>query len=104
MNINGLEAGLPEGFPDVELIERLANQLFQAPPSGTAPGIPDTASLDPLNPLGGTAVPVIGIPGEAELRALLTPSAPKLPETSSVPYYFLEYGVAGPGSVSHLAP
>ena len=74
MNISGLDGELPDGFPDVETIERLANEFFQAPPGGPTPGIPDTASLNPLNPLGGTAAPVISLPGEAELRALLAPA------------------------------
>jgi cysteine desulfurase/selenocysteine lyase len=65
--------------------------------------VPDTASLDPLNPLGGTVAPAIGIPGEAELRSLLAPGVPPTPEAALVPYYFLEYGVAGPRSVSGLA-
>jgi cysteine desulfurase/selenocysteine lyase len=99
MNTSGLEGGLPEGFPDVAIIERLANEYFQAPPTGsTITGIPDTAALDPLNPLAGTAAPVIGIPGEAELLALLTPFARPTPQAPSVPYYFLEYGVDAPRS------
>ncbi len=58
MNISGLNPGLPGGFPDVELIERLANEIFREAPAGaTAPSIPSTASLDPLNPLGSTVAP-----------------------------------------------
>jgi len=98
MNISGLDAGLPDGFPDVETIERLANQFFQAPP-----GLPDSAPLDALNPLGGTVPPVVGIPGEAELRALLTP-ATSLPQASSSPFYFLEYAPSGQQTVSGIAP
>jgi cysteine desulfurase/selenocysteine lyase len=100
MNISGLDAGLPDGFPDVETIERLANQFFQAPP-----GVPDSAPLDALNPLAGTLPPVVGIPGEAELRALLTP-ATSFPQTqaSSPPFYFLEYAPASPQTVSGIAP
>jgi cysteine desulfurase / selenocysteine lyase len=97
MNTSGLESGLPESFPDVETIERLANEFFQAPPSSGS-SRPDTALLDPLNPLGGTAAPVIGLPGEAELRALLTPIVPvgaPIAQASPTPFYFLEYAPAG---------
>ena len=98
MNISGLEADLPDGFPDVGTIERLANQIFQAPPTGSTAGVSDTASLHPLNPLAGTAAPSIAIPGEAELRALLsTPGLPSVPaQGSSAPFYFLEYAPSSP--------
>ena len=102
MNISGLDADLPNGFPDVEAIQRLANQFFQAPPNEPAPGIPDTASLDPANPLGGTSAPVIGLPGEAELRELLAPAAFPPAPASSAPFYFLEYGSAGPQGVNGI--
>jgi len=106
MNISGLEAELPEGFPDVKLIERLANEIFHEPAAGgTAPPIPDTASLNPLNPLGGTVAPTLGVPGEAELRSLLAPTVSRIPVAgSSVPYYFLEYGVTGPVSTTSFSP
>jgi cysteine desulfurase/selenocysteine lyase len=96
MNTSGLDAGLPTGFPDVETIERLANQFFQA-----LPGAPGGAPLDALNPLAGTIPPVVGIPGEAELRALLTP-AKALPQASSPPFYFLEYAPSSPQTLSGI--
>ena len=102
MNISGLDGELPDGFPDVETIERLANEFFQAPPGGPTPGIPDTASLNPLNPLGGTAAPVISMPGEAELRALLAPAGLPPAKVSSAPFYFLEYAPASPQGVNGI--
>jgi cysteine desulfurase/selenocysteine lyase len=102
MNTNGPEANLPEGWPDLETIERLANRFFNATPE-TAPAIPSTDSLDPLNPLGGTAAPAIEIPGEAELRALLTPVAPAAgpaAEAAAAPYYFLKYAPSSPRGLS----
>src|ERR1035441_9646828 len=99
MNINGpAEVSLPQGWPDAETIERLANQLFEALPSATAT-IPSTASLDPLNPMGGTPAPAIELPGEAELRALLElalPAGGAAPVAASAPYYFLEYAPSNP--------
>ena len=102
MNISGLDGELPDGFPDVETIERLANEFFQAPPGGPTPGIPDTASLNPLNPLGGTAAPVISLPGEAELRALLAPAGLPPAQVSSAPFYFLEYAPASSQGVNGI--
>jgi cysteine desulfurase/selenocysteine lyase len=94
MNTNEPEpAGLPQDWPDVGTIERLANQFFQAPPTAP-PGIPATDSLDPLTPLGGTMAPAVGLPGEAELRELLArfvPADPSVPQVAAAPYYFLEY-------------
>jgi cysteine desulfurase/selenocysteine lyase len=95
MNTSGLEAGLPEDFPDVETMERLANQFFRAIP-GAASDVVDTASFNPVNPLAGTAVPVVGIPREAELRTLLAPAGVPLSQTSPSPFYFLEYSQASP--------
>jgi cysteine desulfurase/selenocysteine lyase len=86
------QVSLPQGWPDVGSIERLANQFFQAKPGGS-PTIPATDSLDALTPLGGTSAPLIGIPGEGELRELLAQFAPaqtSIPQTAP-PYYFLEY-------------
>jgi cysteine desulfurase/selenocysteine lyase len=94
MNTNDpAEAGIPQGWPDVATIERLANQFFQAPPTAPPP-IPSTDSLDPLTPLGGTMAPVVAFPGEGELRELLAQFAPAgeaVPQPAVVPYYFLEY-------------
>jgi cysteine desulfurase/selenocysteine lyase len=94
MNTNDpAEAGIPQGWPDVATIERLANQFFQAPPTAPPP-IPSTDSLDPLTPLGGTMAPVVAFPGEGELRELLAQFAPAgeaVPQPAAVPYYFLEY-------------
>jgi cysteine desulfurase/selenocysteine lyase len=83
---------LPQGWPDVATIERIANQFFQAP-AGASPAIPATDSLDALTPLGGTAAPLIGIPGEGELRELLAQFTPaeKSNAPTAPPYYFLEY-------------
>ena len=100
------EASLPQGWPDVATIEQLANRFFSALP-GEASAVPSTDSLDPLNPVGGTApasvlgtthAPSIGLPGEAELRALLTPAAAEAPapEVAVAPYYFLEYARSSP--------
>jgi cysteine desulfurase/selenocysteine lyase len=86
MNTNDADAVRPpQGWPEVEAIERLANQFFEALP---------TSSLDPLSPLAEATAPVIGLPGEAELRALLAPAAqggaPR-PEAAAASYYFLDY-------------
>ena len=44
MNIDGPEeASLPQGWPDVATIERLANQFFEALP-GAAPTTPGTTT------------------------------------------------------------
>jgi cysteine desulfurase/selenocysteine lyase len=102
MNTNGPEeVSLPQGWPDVETIERLAKQFFEAVPGATAT-IPSTASLDPLNPLGATAAPAIEFPGEAELRALLAlapPAGGATPVAAAAPYYFLEYAPSNPREV-----
>jgi cysteine desulfurase/selenocysteine lyase len=105
MNTSEPGAGLPGGFPDVDIIERLANQFFQA-----SPGVPDTFSRDQLNPLGGNAavaVPAAGMPGEAELRSLLAPVTPAgvpLSQVPTAPFYFLEYSAASPQSAGGLVP
>ncbi len=97
MNTSGLEGAFPDRFPDVELIETIANQLFQSLPGDpTTTAFPTNLPLNPLNPLGATDLPAVGLPGEAELRALLTPPATRLPEAASPSYYFLEYGNANP--------
>ena len=102
MNTNGPEeVSLPQGWPDAETIERLANQFFEALPGATAT-IPSTASLDPLHPLGGAPAPAIELPGEAELRALLDlapPAGGAAPVAASAPYYFLEYAPSNPREV-----
>lgn len=87
------QVSLPQGWPDVGTIERLANQFFQAPP-GAPPAIPATDSLDPLTPLGGTKAPAVGFPGEGELRELLAqfvPAGTLASAAGAPPYYFLEY-------------
>jgi cysteine desulfurase / selenocysteine lyase len=115
MNTNEPEpVGLPQGWPDVGTIERLANQFFQAPPAvlgapppiqGAPPAIPATDSLDPLTPLGGTTAPAVGLPSEGELHELLArfvPATGPVPQVAAAPYYFLEY--AAPELPSAVVP
>jgi|CZKS01.1.fsa_nt_gi cysteine desulfurase/selenocysteine lyase len=107
MNTNEPEqVSLPQGWPDVATIERLANQFFQAPPGAPA-SIPSTDSLDPLSPLGGTASPLIAIPGEGELRELLAqfvPAGTSAPPVAAPPYYFLEYAAPEFPSAGAVVP
>jgi cysteine desulfurase/selenocysteine lyase len=77
MNISGLEGNISglENFGswDVEALTRLANQFFNERQGG-APVVPDWARDVPINrdvPLGRTIAPVVPLPGEAELQALL---------------------------------
>lgn len=104
MNTSGLNTGVSSGFPAVDLIERLANEIFQeSPGGGSASSLPGATSLDPLNPLSSTVAPSLGIPGEAELRSLLAPEAHET-MNSGLPYYFLEYGGGSPASLPSLSP
>jgi cysteine desulfurase / selenocysteine lyase len=107
----------------VEELERLANSFFSAPP-GAAPIAAQPLALGSIShdlegglpPLGSSS-PTIGLPGEAELQALLGTIPPAFgsgPTTTSAPafsvgnpsFYFLEdvqFGSAGarvPGRVS----
>jgi len=107
---NGLPGNeLPEGWPDADVIARLANEFFSAQPGGT---VGTHAASEPLSPgsiphdLNGD-VPLsrsnptpVGLPGEAELKALLdaiphfatTPHLPATAPTSGAPaFYFLEH-------------
>jgi hypothetical protein len=77
MNISGLEGNISglENFGswDVEALTRLANQFFNEQPGG-APVVPDWARDVPLRydvPLGRTIAPVVPLPDETELQALL---------------------------------
>src|SRR6202142_4371116 len=101
-----LPPDLPSGWPDIGTVERLANQFFQAP-FGAPASIPSTDSLDPLSPLGGTAAPLIGIPGEGELRELLAqfvPGGTSAPPAAAAPYYFLEYAAPEFPSAAVVVP
>jgi len=88
MNISGLDGSTsPLGWPDAASLERLANEFFSAPPGAPlvnpappAAGYDGLASiphdLDGTVPLSGGAPAGIGLPGEAELRALLASIPP----------------------------
>ena len=101
-------SGLPQGWPDAETLERMANQFFAALPGAGAPSLPVAQStpapavphdlrgdVDLKSVLGSTpSLPVIGLPGEAELLALLGASSPAAPASS--PFYFLEHAGVTP--------
>ncbi len=112
-------AGL--SLPDVDTLSKLANQFFSALPSGVpgANGLPSGLShlsatqahqpkvRDELNnPMDSThgavfSLPLVnptdfGLPGDAELKALLSPRSPgaalaAAPSTGGPSYYFLEH-------------
>ncbi len=99
---------LPQGWPDAETLERMANQFFAALPGAGAPSLPVAQSaptvavphdlrgdVDLKSVLGSTpSLPAIGLPGEAELLALLGASSPAAPASS--PFYFLEHAGVTP--------
>ena len=101
-------SGLPQGWPDAETLERMANQFFAALPGAGAPSLPVAQStpapavphdlrgdVDLKSVLGSTpSLPAIGLPGEAELLALLGGSSPAAPASS--PFYFLEHAGVTP--------
>jgi cysteine desulfurase/selenocysteine lyase len=101
-------SGLPQGWPDAETLERMANQFFTALPGAGAPSLPVAQStpalavpqdlrgdVDLKSVLGSTpSLPAIGFPGEAELLALLGGSSPAVPASS--PFYFLEHAGVTP--------
>ncbi len=92
-------SGLPQGWPDVETMERMANQFFVTLPVAGSPSLPAgmRGDVDLKSVLGSTPpVPVIGLPGEAELRALLGTSSSETRATS--PYYFLEHAGVTPAA------
>ncbi len=117
MNTSGRDPDLPKGWPDVDALSRMANELFAARP-GESTGSPNPA--EPLNPksfandfdrevpLASSAPSPVTLPGEAELRAVLDaialasggplPHGPHDPiAASSDPlFYFSEYGQTGP--------
>jgi cysteine desulfurase / selenocysteine lyase len=96
--------GLPDGFslPDVETLTRLANQFFSdwpgkdvvaAAPPGSIGSIPQDFGAGV--PLGRTLAPAVTLPGEAELKALLSPlwlSAPP-PVVLSTPAFGAPFDV-----------
>jgi cysteine desulfurase / selenocysteine lyase len=109
MNTSGREdPRLPEGWPDVETVARLANQFFAAlpvkeptPESPIPDGLPDPTGLTRAEGLpgfvdlpasgglpgiglpGAIGLPdAIGLPGEDELRALLASVSSDIPETA----------------------
>jgi cysteine desulfurase/selenocysteine lyase len=99
---------LPHGWPDEEALSRLANEFFSAQPGGHSSG--NSAAPPPLDarsiphdlngdvPLGRSAPSAVGVPGEAELRALLdliphsTLTPPSMAAPGNAPaFYFLEH-------------
>src|SRR5580704_5949460 len=72
MNTSAFDPHLPQGWPDEEALARLANDIFSARPGG-APLQSDSISHDLAGdvPLSRPAPASIGLPGEAELKALL---------------------------------
>src|ERR1700691_2366271 len=97
MNTSGRDSGFPGGtgnlphdWPDVETLARLANQFFSAAPSedsgarqGAGPvnlnSIPH--DLRGEGPLASSSPSPVGLPGDAELKALFetmlpSPTAP----------------------------
>jgi cysteine desulfurase / selenocysteine lyase len=97
MSTNSDRPAWPDGWPDVAALERLANEFFSAPPSFSTPpgasapppgldGISHELKGDiplPGTSFGGSAPAAIGLPGEAELRALLS-SIPGWPAAAPV--------------------
>jgi cysteine desulfurase / selenocysteine lyase len=101
---------LPQGWPDIETLARLANEFFTARPGEDATR---RASAEPINinsiphdlngegPLAKSVPSPVSLPGEAELRALLDVFSAPPATPSSVPagtpsFYFLEHANAGP--------
>ncbi|HVZ61774.1 MAG TPA: family 2A encapsulin nanocompartment cargo protein cysteine desulfurase [Terriglobales bacterium] len=98
--------GIPEGWPDVETLQRLANEYFSAPPGGfTPPGRESGGGISPIPedlggsvPLAATQPSSIELAGEEELRSLLpaaardfVTSAQSLAQAGTAPFfYFLE--------------
>ena len=107
MNTSAFDPGLPEGWPDEDALARLANEFFSARPGEQGGTQAAAAPLDwnsiphDLNgdvPLGRSAPMPVGLPGEAELKALLDaiPHFPATPAAASPPaYYFLEHADKG---------
>ncbi len=104
------------GLPDVELLTRIANEMFSAPNTVAAAGAPFSAATEPkleiptfaadhFGAKNSFSVPpsVIPLPFEAELRALLVPvpSAASVGATPTHPtrgssFYFLDE-ITSPG-------
>lgn len=128
MNTSGRDPGfpgdarnLPQGWPDVEALARLANQFFSAGPGQDA-GARSSAAPVNLNsiphdlrgegPLASSTPSPVGLPGEAELKALFEamlpapaapistdlPNGPSLPATGAPSFYFLDHANFEPAS------
>lgn len=95
-------------FPDVETLTRLANQFFSELPGSAAPA---PAAEFPLagNPLAAVSPSAVGLPGEAELKALLASlnpatASPHVPASFAAEpsFYFLNSPVSS--QVKHATP
>jgi cysteine desulfurases, SufS subfamily len=111
-------------LPDLQALTRLANEMFKALPSGA---LPPEGSVPPVggfgHPLPSTPLPEIpplsaGVPGEAELRALIAAALPAAPASVPAPaagvvpagglgaggqgpsYYFLEQSPMAPAAAT----
>ena len=78
MNTSGLDLGTPEGWPDAQVLERIANELFNALPkptqarSSVRPGPGESASREDLpkregeefqeSPISAGSLPLEGVP------------------------------------------
>ena len=111
----GLPDELPEGWPEIETLARLANEFFSAKPGETVPDAHTPASPEPANfdlngdvPLGRSAPSPVALPGASELQALIDAipfspfappaAAPGTPASTGPSFYFMEQ--AGPGPVT----
>ncbi len=80
MNTNGRDPDLPQGWPDVDALARLANELFTARPGENAGA---NSAIDPIYmssmpydlggevPLASSIPSPVELPGEAELKQIL---------------------------------
>ena len=110
MNTNRPE--FPQGWPDVQTLERLANEYFSAVPGSIPREAPLSSVPQDLGgsvPLAGSvpstvAIPsLVSIPGESELQALLAaiPGAcAQVAQAAVYPaYYFLENTPLSPAGI-----
>src|SRR5580693_4998218 len=110
----GLQDGSSDGLPDIETLSRLANEFFAAIPGKAAPaGLPNISHhLEGDVPLAGSRPSAVGLPGEAELRALLgtlVPTVPTAPEspaafTTTPSFYFLDHLKTSPAAGTKAQP